>query len=331
MLRSFVNNSLQISKYRYSKIKTLNHIRHFSIFKNENEKQYLNLVENVIYNGEKRYTRNGYTYSIFGYQMKYNLKNNTLPLLTTKKVAWKSCLKELLWFISGKTNNKILKSQNVHIWNDNSTREFLDSRGLFYYDEDELGPIYGHQWRKFNAPYNLYHNTINEIEQVDNMGVDQVQYIIDCLTNKNKEGPYSRRLIVSAWNPCQLDIMALPPCHVLFQFYLNTSNELSCQLYQRSGDIGLGIPFNIASYGFLTHLIAKHCGLNTGYFIHTIGDAHIYEEHIEPLKEQLERTPYNFPKVYISEKRENINDYIFDDFKVVDYKYHSQIKMPMKA
>jgi thymidylate synthase len=330
MLKLNIKNTLHISKYTDVNTKnTLNHIhkniRYFSIFNNEDEKQYLSLVENVIYNGEKRYTRNGYTYSIFGHQMKYDLKNNTLPLLTTKKVAWKTCLKELLWFISGETNNKLLRLQNVHIWNDNSTREFLDSRGLFDYEEDELGPIYGHQWRKFNAPYNLYGNTYTYT------GIDQLQYIIDCLTNKNKEGPYSRRLIISAWNPCQLDIMALPPCHVLFQFYVNTKNEVSCQLYQRSGDIGLGIPFNIASYGFLTHLIAKHCGLKTGSFIHTIGDAHIYEEHIEPLKKQLERTPYPFPKVYISEKRGNIDDYIFDDFKVVDYKYHSQIKMDMKA
>lgn len=297
------------------------------------EHQYLNLIKEVISKGDKRYCRNGNTYSIFGTQMRYSLRNNTIPLITTKRVAWKTCLRELLWFLRGETDNSILKKQGVNIWNDNSTRDFLDSRGLYHYEEDELGPIYGHQWRNFNGTYISKKQRLNHENNNKKKGIDQIQYIINCLNNKSlyKENMFSRRLVVSAWNPIQLPFMALPPCHILFQFYVNTNRELSCSLYQRSGDIGLGIPFNIASYSFLTHLIAKHCNLKTGDFIHTIGDAHIYEEHIEPLKMQIERKPYKSPKLYINEKKENINDYSEKNFEIVDYKFHSKIKMPMKA
>ena len=267
--------------------------------------------------------------------MRYNLRNNNIPLLTTKKMAYKTCLRELLWFIKGETNNKLLKKQNVNIWNDNSSRSFLDSRGLYDYEEDELGPIYGFQWRNFNGTY----NTGSKKEDINN-GIDQLKLVIDSLNNKgdvymNNEGLmveniYSRRLIVSAWNPCQLDMMALPPCHVLYQFYVNGKNELSCSLYQRSGDVGLGVPFNIASYSILTHLIAKHTGLKTGDFIHTIGDAHIYEEHKESLIQQLSRKPYKSPLLYIAKKKENIEDYIETDFILKRYKYYDKISMNMK-
>jgi thymidylate synthase len=309
--------------------------KHYSTY-NHQEKQYLKLIETILNTGEKRYTRNGYTYSIFGHQMRYSLKNNTIPILTTKKVAWKTCLKELLWFLNGDTNNETLKKQNVNIWNENGTREFLDSRGLHHYSVDELGPIYGHQWRRFNETY-IPQGDCSTIQATNTPttsctnGIDQIQYIIDCLSGKNSEGQSSRRLLVSAWNPCQLREMALPPCHVLFQFYVNTNEELSCHLYQRSGDVGLGIPFNIASYGFLTHLLAKHCGLRPGEFIHSIGDAHIYEEHIDALKKQVTRAPYPFPKLYIQTRRDKIENYKMVDFQVVDYKYNGVIKMDMKA
>ena len=290
------------------------------------EKQYISLVQRIISHGEMKKGRNGFTKSLFGAQMRFDLRNNTLPLLTTKKVAWKTCLKELLWFIEGDTNNKRLKDQNVKIWNPNGSREFLDSRGLTHYEEDDLGPVYGHQWRYFNAPYSNCH------QDYTSKGIDQLQYIVDALKGTHPtENKNSRRLIVSAWNPCQLNEMALPPCHVLFQFYVNDKDELSCSLYQRSGDIGLGVPFNIASYAFLTHIMAKHCDLKTGEFIHTIGDCHIYDDHIEPLTLQCQREPYTFPKVNVIKTHDFIDQYSINDLEITDYNYHDKITMDMRA
>ena len=290
------------------------------------EKQYLNLIRNILKDGEIRKGRNGYTKSLFGYQMKYNLRENTLPLLTTKKVAWKTCLKELLWFVRGDTSNHNLQKQNVKIWNGNASREFLDSRGLTHLEENDLGPVYGHQWRHFNAKY----GTCND--DYTNTGVDQLQTIIDILKGKHKtEDKFSRRLIVSAWNPCQINEMALPPCHVMFQFYVSNDNELSCSLYQRSGDVGLGVPFNIASYSILTHLIAHHCGMKPGVFVHNIGDCHIYDDHFEALEKQIEKEPYEFPILKIKTLRENIDDYQVKDFILENYKYHEKINMNMRS
>lgn len=285
------------------------------------EYQYLNLLKNIINNGEIIEGRNGITKTIFGTSMRFPL-DNEFPLLTTKKMAWKTCLKELLWFISGDTNNKNLKKQNVHIWDKNGTREYLNSRNLYHLKEDDLGPIYGHQWRSFNAPY------INSENKLVNQGVDQLQKILEQLSCPKER--YSRRIILSAWNPQQIDEMALPPCHIISQFHVNTKNELSCSLYQRSGDVGLGVPFNIASYSFLTYLIAKHCNLKPKEFIHFIGNAHIYEEHEEMLLEQIERKPKAFPKLYLKEKYENINNYKVNDFILKDYDYYDTIKMNMK-
>lgn len=286
------------------------------------EYQYLDLIKEILKVDSLDTGRNGKVKSIFGCMMKFDLTNNILPVLTTKKVAIKTCLKELLWFISGKTDNKILKKNNVHIWNANGSREFLDSRNLNY-KEDDLGPVYGHQWRFFNAPY-----TDCETDYT-NQGYDQLNYIIEQL--KNKETRKSRRLVMSAWNPLQIDQMALPPCHVLVQFNVSGENKLDCALYQRSGDVGLGVPFNIASYALLTHLIAHHTGLIANQFTHFIGNAHIYEEHIEPLSIQVKRDPLDFPKLNIKSMRDNINDYVVDDFEIKDYKFHEKIKMEMKA
>lgn len=285
------------------------------------EQQYLNLLKNIINNGEIIQGRNGVTKTIFGTSMRFPLEKE-FPLLTTKKMAWKTCLKELLWFIKGDTNNKNLKKQNVHIWDKNGTREYLDSRNLHYLKEDDLGPIYGHQWRSFNAPY------INSEMKLENHGVDQLQDIINKLSCPKER--YSRRLILSAWNPQQLHQMALPPCHIVSQFHVNAKNELSCSLYQRSGDVGLGIPFNIASYSFLTYLLAKHCNLKPKEFIHFIGNAHIYEEHEEMLMKQISRTPKTFPKLYLKQKHENINNYKVNDFILKDYNFYDAIKMDMK-
>ena len=288
---------------------------------------YLNLVRSIIKNGVKEVGRNGTTHTTVGAMLRFSLKNQKIPLLTTKKLAWRVCLKELLWFINGDTNNNLLKDQNVKIWNGNGTRKFLDSRGLNYLKENDLGPVYGHQWRFWNAPYS---RELGCSEDYKGKGIDQLQNVIDEINNSKESGEASRRIIMSAWNPEQLDQMALPPCHVLSQYHL-VNNKLSCTLYQRSGDVGLGIPFNIASYSFLTHLLAKHCDLEAGEFVHFIGNAHIYDDHIEPLKLQLNNEPYDFPVLNIKEKRENIDDYKFEDFEINNYNFHKVIKMDMRV
>ncbi len=285
------------------------------------EYQYLNLIRQVLQHGVLEKGRNGNTYALFGYNMRFNLSDGTLPLLTTKQVAWKTCLKELLWFIRGCTDNAVLQAQKVHIWDGNSTREFLDSRGLTNNRVNDLGPIYGYQWRHFNAPY------IDCDASYEGQGIDQLAQIIETL----KTDPTSRRMIMTAWNPCQLDQMALPPCHILCQFNV-LDGRLSCTMYQRSCDIGLGVPFNIASYSMLTHILAKHCDLLPGEFIYNMGNVHIYDDHVEPLKLQLERVPYEFPKVNIINKHDNINDYVLEDVMLTTtYQYHPAIKMAMRA
>lgn len=292
----------------------------------KNDTEYLNLIRTVLQFGDKKIGRNGNTISYFGHQMRFDLRDNIMPIITTKKMAWKTCLKELLWFVKGHTDNKILKDQNVRIWNGNATREFLDSRGLITNEEDDLGPIYGFQWNNFNGTYRAHND-------YDNDGVNQLDYIVKALKNTSNEGEnkYSRRLVVSAWNPCQLDQMALPPCHVLFQFYVNSQDELSCHLYQRSGDVGLGVPFNIASYAFLTHLIAFHCDLKPGHLVHSIGDCHIYDDHVVVLSKQLSNKIYDSPKLVIKEKKEHLCDYTVDDFIVSDYNYAEVLKMDMRV
>jgi thymidylate synthase len=254
--------------------------------------------------------------------MRFSLQNNLIPILTTKKTAWKTCLKELLWFISGKTNNKLLQAQGVHIWDANANPEFLEKRGLNYYEDGELGPIYGHQWRHFGTPWKGDRDYKGD-------GIDQLQNIIDEL--KNPETRTSRRIILSAWNPCQLDKMALPPCHIVCQFNVHDGNKLSCALFQRSGDSFLGVPFNIASYSFLTHLLAHHCGLEAHEFVHFLGNAHLYEQHIDAAQLQLERAPKALPSVHIKQLRENINDYTVDDFEVNNYFSHDAIKVDIVA
>lgn len=291
------------------------------------EYQYINLIHNILDNGQWEEGRNGKTKSIFGNSMRFTLKNGQIPIFTTKKTAWKTCLKELLWFIRGDTDVSILQKQDVHIWDGNSSREFLNSRGLINYPEGIIGPCYGYQWRFFNSNYNCYTGTQITTDRPFG-GVDQLQQIIDQL--KNPATRNSRRLVMSAWNPKQLDQMALPPCHILCQFNVHDGNKLSCSMYQRSGDVGLGICFNIASYSFLTHLIAKHCGLEADEFVYFLGNAHIYDDHIQPLEEQAKREPFEFPTVSINRLRENINDYKVDDFVLHNYQSHSAIKMNMR-
>ena len=260
-------------------------------------KGYLNLMETVLKNGVKKIDRTGTgTISIFGHQTKYSLENS-FPLVTTKKVHLKSIIHELLWFLKGETNIEYLKNNNVKIWN-----EWADENG-------ELGPVYGYQWRSWPS--------------YDGKKIDQIQNVI--LDIKNN--PDSRRLIVSAWNVGQIPEMALPPCHSFFQFYV-ADNKLSCQLYQRSADVFLGVPFNIASYALLTMMVAQVCKLQPGDFIHTLGDAHLYLNHIEQAKTQLLRIPKKAPIMKIK-PRNNIFDYVFEDFELIDYDAHPHIKAPI--
>ena len=260
--------------------------------------QYLKLLEHVKQNGQKKEDRTGTgTMSVFGYQMRFNL-NKSFPLLTTKKVHLKSVIYELLWFLSGDTNIKYLKDNGVSIWD-----EWADENG-------NLGPVYGHQWRSWPTSEG------NEIDQISN------------LINQIKKTPDSRRLIVSAWNVGEINKMKLPPCHCFFQFYV-ADGRLSCQLYQRSADIFLGVPFNIASYALLTQMIAHVCGLECGEFIHTLGDAHIYTNHIDQVNEQLGRKPKKLPQIKINPSVKNIFDFKYEDFSLEGYDPYPLIKAPV--
>lgn len=256
--------------------------------------------------------------SIFGAQMRFDLRNNIFPLLTTKRVFWRAVAEELLWFVAGSTDAKILQEKKVHIWDGNSNRKFLDSAGFTDREEGDLGPVYGFQWRHFGAEYKT------SKDDYTGQGIDQLNEVI----KRIKNSPDDRRIIMSAWNPIDLPQMALPPCHCLVQFYVS-DGELSCQLYQRSADMGLGVPFNIASYALLTCMIAHVTGLKPGDFVHTLGDAHVYLNHIEPLKEQLERTPREFPTFHFKRKVEKIEDFRFEDFEIRDYNPYPKIDMQM--
>lgn len=286
------------------------------------EHQYLDLIKHILENGSDEKGRNGNVRVSIGASMRFSLKNNQIPFLTTKKLAWKTCLKELLWFLRGDTDNKNLKAQNVHIWDDNGSRDFLDSRGLTHLDEDDLGPVYGHQWRHFNAGYTSCN------ENYDGKGIDQIANIIEAL--KDPEKRTSRRLVVSAWNPCQINEMALPPCHILMQFNVVNGNQLSCCLYQRSGDVGLGVPFNIASYAMLTRIIASICDLEASEFIYFLSNAHIYDDHIESLKEQITREPFPFPTLTFKEEIKDIENIDIENFVINNYEYHKKISMQMR-
>ncbi|XP_071100195.1 thymidylate synthase-like isoform X2 [Haliotis cracherodii] len=290
----------------------------FSAHLKHDERQYLDAIEEIISRGVRRENRTGTdTLSIFGMQMRYSLRDS-FPLLTTKRVFWRGIAEELLWFIRGCTNGKDLEDKNVKIWKANGSRSFLDNLGLTHREEGDLGPVYGFQWRHFGAEYKDMHSDYT------GQGVDQLADVIDKIKNR----PFDRRIIMCAWNPTDLSKMALPPCHCLVQFYV-AEGELSCQLYQRSADMGLGVPFNIASYSLLTYMIAHVTGLKTGDFIHAIGDAHVYVNHVEALKEQIKRQPKPFPIFKIKKTVESIDDFTMEDFEIVGYNPHPKIKMDM--
>ena len=258
-------------------------------------KQYLDLMQHVLDNGVTKEDRTGTgTKSVFGYQMRFDLADG-FPVVTTKKLHLRSIIYELLWFLNGDTNIKYLKENKVSIWD-----EWADEKG-------ELGPVYGHQWRSWPTP--------------DGGVIDQITNVV----NQIKTNPDSRRLIVSAWNVCDIEKMALPPCHTFFQFYVS-EGKLSCQLYQRSADIFLGVPFNIASYALLTLMMAQVCDLEPGEFVHTFGDAHLYSNHIDQTNLQLSRELRPLPKMKITSQVKSIFDFKFEDFDLIDYKPHPHIK-----
>ncbi len=261
-------------------------------------KQYHELMQHILNNGTRKEDRTGTgTISVFGYQMRFNLQDG-FPLVTTKKVHLRSIIHELLWFLQGDTNIKYLKENGVSIWD-----EWADENG-------ELGPVYGSQWRSWPTPGGEH--------------IDQISKVVQQL----KHNPDSRRIIVSAWNVAEVDSMALPPCHAFFQFYV-ADGKLSCQLYQRSADVFLGVPFNIASYAILTHMMAQVVGLEPGDFVHTLGDAHLYTNHLEQAELQLSREPRSLPKLELNPEIKDIFGFTFDDIKVVDYNPHPHIKAPV--
>jgi thymidylate synthase len=258
-------------------------------------KQYLSLLEHVLHKGVNKQDRTGTgTISVFGYQMRFDLRES-FPIVTTKKLHLRSIIHELLWFLQGSTNTKYLTDNNVTIWN-----EWADQDG-------NLGPVYGYQWRSWPKP--------------DGSCVDQIQQVVDSI----QKNPDSRRHIVSAWNVGDIGNMALPPCHLLFQFYV-ANGELSCQMYQRSCDIFLGVPFNLASYALLTMMVAQSTGLKPGEFIHTLGDAHIYQNHLDQVRLQLSREPMPPPQMKLNPDVKNIDDFCFEDFQLVNYQSHPHIK-----
>jgi len=260
--------------------------------------QYHDLMQHVLNQGVKKSDRTGTgTLSVFGYQMRFNLADG-FPMVTTKKLHLKSIIYELLWFLNGSTNNDWLKERGVSIWNEWAA------------PDGELGPIYGYQWRSWPAPNGQH--------------IDQISEVV----NSIKTNPDSRRLIVSAWNVADIPRMALAPCHAFFQFYV-ADGKLSCQLYQRSADIFLGVPFNIASYALLTHMVAQQCDLELGEFIWTGGDCHLYSNHLEQVELQLSRKPFPLPQLKIGRKPASLFDYAFEDFEIVGYECHPHIKAPV--
>lgn len=286
---------------------------------NRAEQRYLELIRKVIYSGTRMKDRTGTGVRMtYGFQLKFDLTNQQLPLLTTKKMAFKSIVEELLWFLRGSTNSKELEDKNVNIWKGNSSRTFLDKQGLFDYPEGELGPIYGFQWRHFGASYPRI--TMSQ-------GFDQIKWIIEQLKRKQE----TRQLILTAWNPNDLQKVALPPCHVMCHFQ-QVQNNLKCCVFQRSVDLGLGAPFNIASYGLLTHIMAKYSGLEASELVYTGANAHIYENHVGPLIGQIKRIPFGFPRIQFHFNPKTIDDpkhLTFRDFSLLNYQFYPKIEIPM--
>jgi thymidylate synthase len=287
------------------------------------DQTYINALVEILETGEKRLDRTGVgTIGLFGMNLKFDLTRG-FPAITTKKLAWKSVVSELLWFISGSGDERKLKeilygdmnSDKKTIWSDNESADYWQRRKKF---SGDLGRVYGVQWRTWRAP----------VFGANRMGVKHVDQLVELINNIKKD-PYSRRHILSAWNPGELELMALPPCHMMAQFYVSSDNKLSCQMYQRSADMFLGGPFNIASYALLTHMIAQVCGLGVGSLTICLGDAHIYTNHIEQVKEQISRKSFTLPKLILNSNIDNILDFTMEDIELQNYQCHEAIKAPM--
>ncbi len=314
----------------------------WNVQKNREEQKYLDLLKYIKNCGHKRQTRNGITYSTFGKTLEFDLKNNSFPLLTTKKMAIKSIFEELKFFLLGQTDNEILKNKNVHIWDSNTTKEFINKNNLPY-EENDLGPMYGYQWRYFNAEYyNCKNDYINK-------GCDQLQDVINLI----KTDPFSRRILMTSYNPAQAKLGVLYPCHgISIQFYIeeiNNKYHLDCLMHQRSADSFLGVPFNITSYALLVYLLCNHINstggileeqnIYPGKLLMVFGDMHIYDEHLEAVEKQISREPYLFPQIKINYNLESFNkegvgsigEMEFKDIEILDYKYHDPIKAQMIA
>lgn len=285
---------------------------------NEEEK-YLSLVKEVLDNGEMVIDRTLVgTLSLFGRSLRFNLDDG-FPLLTTKRVFWRGVVEELLFFIKGDTYAPHLSEKNIHIWDKNSSREFLDKRGLLDREEGDLGPVYGFQWRHFGAKYESHDVSY------EGKGVDQLAECIEMI----KSDPVSRRMVVTAWNPLDLDKMALPPCHLLYQFNVRNGEYLDCHMYQRSADMGLGVPFNIASYALLTVMVSVVCGLKPGELMMSFGNVHVYRDHVDALRLQLSRKPRSKPKLLVKRKVDRIEDFVSGDFELIGYDPYPGIVMEM--
>ena len=283
------------------------------------DETYFSVLHNVLENGVEKTDRTGTgTISLAGQMMRFDLSKGEFPLLTTKRMFWKGVVEELLWMISGSTDASLLSSKGVRIWDANGTRSFLDKNGFHDREVNDLGPIYGFQWRHYGAEYK------GKDHDYTDQGIDQLAQAIRMI----KETPDSRRIIVCSWNASDIGKMALPPCHVMYQFIVN-GNQLSCVMTQRSGDLGLGIPFNIAFYSLLTTMVAQVCSLIPGELIITIGDAHIYKNHIDQLRIQMERTPFPSPHIVLDPTIRTIDDFDSSHIILTNYESHPTISMPM--
>jgi len=306
---------------RYYKMSSIQQGERFTYetYSQNGETAYIDLLKDIVKNGEERPNRTGVdTTSVFGRTIRFPFKDG-FPLLTTKRVFWKGVIEELLWFLRGDTSSARLSEKGVRIWEGNTSKEYLEKRGLGGYNEGDCGPVYGYQWRHWNAEYGSCDDSY------EGRGIDQIAQVIDSIKND----PYSRRHIMSAWNVGQLDEMVLPPCHVLCQFFVSKDGELSCQMYQRSADMFLGVPFNIASYAALTYIIARETGLKPKELIMCFGDAHIYSNHMDAVEEQLQREQRKFPALRIRDDAGSYETLTMDDFIIEGYNPHGTIKAPM--
>lgn len=301
--------------------------KHDKPYCNHEELQYLEIMDKIIKTGHYRKTRNANTFSIFGCHLSFDLSNNKLPLLTTKKMFTRGILEELIFFLRGETNSKLLEEKKVNIWKPNTTREFLDSNNLSHYEEGDMGPMYGFQWKHFNAEYN------GCSANYEGKGINQLEQVIEDLQN-NK---YSRRILMTTYNPCQAKQGVLYPCHgLVVQFGMEGENKLCCHMYQRSADYALGVPFNITSYAFLVHILCnllntKGCNYEAGKLYMSFGDVHLYENHVETAKKQIERTPYLFPELKIKNNITDINNISCENFEIIGYESHDKLNFDMVA